>query len=97
MSMTPEIAAYCLGKLGPGEIEKYSGFVRKSGLTVPILGFLHIGRPDIGQSYGDLIYNGYEDGLLVSNGQVNPRNRPEITARALLSDRPMPMPRSAGR
>ena len=80
MSTPPEIAAYCLGKLGPGEIEKYSGFVRKSGLTVPILGFLHIGRPDIGQSYGDLIYNGYEDGLLVSNGQVNPRNRPEIVA-----------------
>jgi hypothetical protein len=70
MSMTPEIAAYCLGKLGPGEIQNYSGNIRKSGLTGPILGYLHIGRPVIaGQIYGDLIYYSFPDDLLISNGE----------------------------
>src|SRR5215218_5613225 len=81
MSTPPEIAAYCLGKLGPGEIQNYSGYIRKSGLTVPILSFLHIGRPEItGQNYGDLIYNSFPDDLLISNGEFNPRKTPEIAA-----------------
>jgi hypothetical protein len=81
MTPAPEIAAYCLGKLGPGQIENNLWNIQHSGLTVAILGFLHIGRPDIaGQNYGDLIYNSYPDDLLFSNGVFNPGKRPQIDA-----------------
>ena len=81
MTTTPDVAAYCLGKLGPGQIENNLWSVQHSGLTIPILSFLHIGRTEIeGQNYGDLIYNGYPDNLLFRNGVFNPLNRPEIAA-----------------
>ena len=81
MTTTQDVAAYCLGKLGPGQIQNYLWYIQHSGLTIPILSFLHIGRPCIaGQNYGDLIYNTYPDDLLFSNGVFNPQNRPEIAA-----------------
>jgi hypothetical protein len=67
MDTSHEIAAFCEGILGPDKLTHHADRVRQSGLTTPILGFLHIGRPEIpGQSYGDLIYNDYPDDLLVS-------------------------------
>lgn len=81
MNATPEVAAYCLGKLGPGQIQNYSWYVRQSGLTVAILSFLRIGRTEIeGQNYGDLIFNTYPDDLLFRNGVFNPQSRPETAA-----------------
>ena len=81
MSATPDVAAYCLGKLGPGQIENNLWNIQHSGLTVAILGLLHIGRPEIaGQNYGDLIYNSYPENLLFRNGVFNPQNSPAITA-----------------
>jgi hypothetical protein len=72
MDTSHEIAAFCEGILGPDKLTKHAGRVRESGLTIPILGFLHIGREQIqGQSYGDLIYNNWPDDLLVSKGQFN--------------------------
>jgi hypothetical protein len=72
MDTSHEIAAFCEGVLGPGQIKLHTEAVQKSGLTIPILGFLHIGRPEIeGQFYGDLIYNDYPADLLVSKGQFN--------------------------
>ena len=81
MNDSPEVAAYCLGKLGPGKIQNYLPYVRQSGLTVAILSFLHIGRPEIeGQKYGDLIYNGFPDDLLVSDGVFNNPAQPQVAA-----------------
>jgi hypothetical protein len=78
MTTSHEIAAYCEGKLGPGQIGNYLSYIQQSGLTVPILSFLHIGRPEIpGQSYGDLIYN-EEPYLIFREGVFNPQARQDI-------------------
>jgi hypothetical protein len=83
MTTDHEIAAYYEGKLGPGQIGNYEKFIRESGLTIPILGLLHIGRPEIknpirDQKLGDLIFNDYPEDLLVGEGQFNPLNRQDV-------------------
>jgi hypothetical protein len=74
-------AAYCSGILGPGQIQNQIADVQGSGLTTVILWALHIGRTSIPeQQYGDLIFNDFPQGLLVSGGKFNPGNSTAIAA-----------------
>jgi hypothetical protein len=79
MSTSHEIAAYCQGKLGPDQIRGYKQYIQQSGLTIPILSLLHIGRIEVpGQIDGDLIYNDYPKNLLVRKCGFNPFRTPDI-------------------
>lgn len=52
------IAVYAGGPLGPTEISQNLSATQQAGWTTIILSLFHIGRPDIGQIYGDIIFNG---------------------------------------
>jgi hypothetical protein len=81
MNTSHELAAFGLAELRPGEIINATKRIIDSGLTTVILGLLHIGRPMKEfpkMVYGDLIYNDYEIGLLVSEGKFNPQRQPFI-------------------
>lgn len=83
-----ETVAYIMVKGGPAELENCVDDIRESGLTIAILGMLHIGWSDPKypkMKVGDLIYNDYpgwptgkRGNLLVSEGKFNPGNDPEI-------------------
>jgi hypothetical protein len=57
--VTPNIAVYAGGPLGPDKIATNLQQTRAAGWTTIIIGLFHIGRPDIpGQQYGDIIFGG---------------------------------------
>ena len=80
--------AYIVVKGGPAELENYIEDIQQSGLTIAILGMIHIGWSDPNtpkMKVGDLIYNDYpgwptgkRGNLLVSEGKFNPGNDAEI-------------------
>ena len=61
MSTSHETSSLLSGQTRSGQDhEDYKQIIQKSGLTIPILSLLHVGRKDIaGQVDGDLIYNDY--------------------------------------
>jgi hypothetical protein len=79
--MAHNTAAYLGDEGAPGSIQKHIADIQASGLTTVILIALHVGRkmkkyPDM--NIGDLMYNHYPDGLLVSGGKFNPKNNSAI-------------------
>ncbi|MGB9366270.1 MAG: hypothetical protein WCE79_09685 [Xanthobacteraceae bacterium] len=86
--MAYETAAYIVEEGGPAALEKHVEDIQQSGLTIVILGMLHIGWSDPKfpkMKLGDLIYNNYpgwfpdkRGNLLVSEGKFNPTDDPEI-------------------
>lgn len=86
--MAYESVAYIVDSGGPAELEKHIQDIQQSGLTIAILGMLHIGWSDSKfpkMKVGDLIYNNYpgwfpdkRGNILVSEGKFNPTGDPEI-------------------
>lgn len=73
------LAAYCSGDFGPGQIVSRIPDVQASGFTTIILWSMHIGRADIGQPYGELVFN--DGNIRITDGKTfNPGNDPSIAA-----------------
>ena len=66
-SKTIKVALYAGGHLGPDDIGKNSTATKDAGWTTIILSLFHIGRPDIGQQWGDIIFNGTP--VVISEGE----------------------------
>ena len=74
---SPNTVAYCY--MGPGVLADHIDEIQQSGLTTVVLWALHVGRPDAGQQYGDLVYD-YTGMTLVSAGAFNPFQKDDIAA-----------------
>lgn len=73
------VAVYCSGSFGPGKIVNQIANVQKSGFTTIILWSMHVGRENIGQPYGELVFND-GDIRITNNNIFNPDGDSTIAA-----------------
>ena len=70
--MAGTLGLYAEGMAEMASIGTYYSDLKNSGFTRLIVGLLHIGRADIGQTDGDILINSGANDLIVHSGQFNP-------------------------